>query len=339
MAGIIFSKSSGLNDSIYGKSLQPIRAIIEQQVEAFQEMSVLDKLYTMDTTNSFAEKYTYETSLGSFEPVGEAGATPRTSMQEGYSAIIEPEEWKNSFEVTQTMIEDAKMGKIKSGANKFTLSYNRTRELFGTTLFNNGNATSIAFGSGAYQKTFNTKGADGVALFSTAHPSKTGGYSNQSNYFTNEFSYDALGLVEEAMQNFRDDDGNLLNIMPDTIVIPNKSRIKKLVFDAIGAEGIPGTANNSFSFQFGRWNVVVTPYLNNLSGVTAGKDNWWLLDSKFNEANFGSIWLDRVPLSVKSYVDENTDNMVNKGRARFGAGFNNWRFASFCMPGGSGSTL
>ncbi len=28
MAGIIFSKGSGLNDSIYGKSQEPIRAVI-----------------------------------------------------------------------------------------------------------------------------------------------------------------------------------------------------------------------------------------------------------------------------------------------------------------------
>lgn len=340
MAGIIFSKSSGLNDSIYGKSLQPIRAMIEQQVEAFQEMSVLDKLFVMDTTKNFAEKYTYETSAGNFEATGEGGAIPRTSMQEGYSKVIEPDEWKNSFEVTQTMIEDAKMGKIKSGANKFTLSYNRTRELFGTTLFNNANATSIAFGNGAYKKNYDISCADGLALFSGVHPSKTGGYGTQSNYFANQFSYDALCLGEEAMQNYRDDDGNLLNVMPDTIIIPNKARTKKLVFDAIGAEGIPNTTNtNSFSYQYGRWNVIITPYLSTLSGVTGGMDNWWLMDSKFNEAYFGSVWLDRIPLSVKSYVDENTDNMINKGRARFGAGFNNWRAFGMFAPGLGTTTL
>ena len=32
MAGIVFSKSSGLNDSVYGKCEAPIRAFLEERV-------------------------------------------------------------------------------------------------------------------------------------------------------------------------------------------------------------------------------------------------------------------------------------------------------------------
>ena len=39
----------------------------------------------------------------------------------------------------------------------------------------------------------------------------------------------------------------------------------------------------------------------------------------------GAVWLDRIKLAVKSYVDENTDNNIWKGRSRFIAGFNDWR--------------
>ena len=34
MAGIVFSKSSGLNDSVYGKCEAPIRAFLEERVRA-----------------------------------------------------------------------------------------------------------------------------------------------------------------------------------------------------------------------------------------------------------------------------------------------------------------
>ena len=37
MAGIVFSKASGVNDSIYGKSQEPIKALIESRVEAFEK--------------------------------------------------------------------------------------------------------------------------------------------------------------------------------------------------------------------------------------------------------------------------------------------------------------
>lgn len=341
MANITFSKTSGINDSIFGKSQQPIKAMIEQQVEEFENMSMIDKIFVSDTTGNFAEKYTYETSLGNFENTGEGGAYPRTGFQEGYSQVIEPGTFKNSFEVTAEMIEDAKMGKIKSKAYGFNLSYARTKEYMAAALLLGATNSSVQFGNGSLAGNYNTKGADGLPLFSTAHTSKTGGTTNQSNYFNNAFSYDNFCLVEEAMQNIVDDDGNILNIMPDTIIIPNKGRTKKLVFDAIGAEGVPNTANNSFNYQFGRWNVIVWPYLNKYipSGITAGVDPWIMLDSKANEAYYGAVWLERLALSIKSYIDDNTDNNVFAGRARFMPGFNNWRCMAGCFPGMSGTTL
>lgn len=326
---MIFSKQSGINNSAFGKSQEPIRLMIEEQEEAYQNNSIIPSIFYEDSTDTFASKYTYETALANFAPVGENGRPPKNSFQEGYSKVIEPEEWKNSFEVTEQMLEDAVMGKVKSKTMGFMMSYGRTKERFAAAILNGGQATTYTFGG----KTFDSTSADGVAMFSTAHTSKTGGTSNQSNYFGNAFSYDALCFVEEAMQNFKDDDGNYLNIQPDTIIIPNKARIKKLVMDAIGAEGIPGTANNSFSYQYGRWNVVFSPELTSTSGITAGTDSWYLMDSKFNQAYAGLVWLNRVPLSVRSYIDNETGANVFAGRARFGTGANRWHAISKVDPG------
>ncbi len=330
---MIFSKASGVNDSIFGKSQEPIKMMLEQQEEAFQKMSVIDKVFFKDETKDFANKYTIETSLGNFVPAGENGKYPESSMQEGYSKVIEPETWKNSFAVTQEMIEDAKMGKVKSKASAFMLSHNRTRELFATGIINSGSATTMNFGG----KTFDISGADSLAMFSTAHTSKTGGTGVQSNLYGGAFSYDNLSYAEEKMHYFKDDDGNILTVSPDTIVIPDKAAIKKLVFEAIGAEGIPGTANNSYSYQFGRWNVVISPYLNDYAG-TSGGNTWYLLDSAFNDAYQALIWLDRIPLTTKSYIDENTDANIFKGRSRYGAGINNWRTILCSAPNLSGAT-
>jgi hypothetical protein len=328
---MLFSKTSGVNNSSFGKSQEPIKMFLEQQEEAFQKSSIIPHVFYEDSTTNFAEKYTYETSLGDFEPTGEGGAYPRSSMQEGYSKVIEPEEWKLSFEITQQMVEDGKLGKAKQKAGAFMLSHGRTKEKFAAGLLNFGQSAQMTFGNNS--KAFDISCADGLALFATNHPSKTGGYSAQSNYFGNAFSYDALSYVEESMQKLKDDDGNLLNIQPDTIIIPSNSRIKKLVFDAIGAEGIPGTPNNSFNFQYGRWNVVMSPYIVNTSGITAGTDTWFLQDSSYNEAYGGLIWLDRIDLTVKSYIDENTDNNIWKGRSRYGAAPNQWRAICKVDPG------
>jgi hypothetical protein len=53
---------------------------------------------------------------------------------------------------------------------------------------------------------------------------------------------------------------------------------------------------------------------------------------------YGLVWLDRIPLSVKSYIDENNDNNIIKGRARFSAAPNNWRVIAGCYPNLSGAT-
>jgi hypothetical protein len=331
---MIFSKGAGINNSIYGKSQEPIKMFLEQQEEAFVKNSMIEKIWFMDTTTNFAEKYGMETSLGDFKPVGENGAYPESSFQEGYSRVVEPDTWKLKFSTTQEMIEDAKFGKIKSRAHGFILSYARTRELFSSAFFNNGNASTMSFGG----KTWNTTAADNQALFSTGHTSITGGTGNQSNLYGGTITYDNICALEEKMHYFTDDDGNILNLQPDTIIIPDKAAAKKALFNAIGQDAEPGTFNNSFNIQYGRWNVIISPYLNNWSG-TSGGDMMYMMDSQFNQAYQALVWLDRIKLTVNSEIDPNTDANIFKGRARYAAAPNNWRAISALAPNLSGASV
>ena len=132
------------------------------------------------------------------------------------------------------------------------------------------------------------------------------------------------------MQNIKGDNGELLGVAPDTIWIPNDAALKDAVFSAVGADKEPTSGNNAFNHQFGRWNIIVDPYLT-AALTDLGKSSekpFFLLDSKFIELNDGPIFQDRVPLDVKSVIDNNNDNNVWQGRARFGAGFADWRFVA-----------
>lgn len=319
MAQIIFSKMSGLNDSIYGKSVAPIKAFLEESIKAYTDMSFVEKVFKMVDSDNYAEKFTSLTSLAQgFLPVGEGGAYPKDERQEGYSKVLEHETWKDSFTVTQEMVEDSKLLDLnRTGARGFIDAYALTREKYGAQLLVGAvSGTSTTFRGMTVDCTCN----DGLSIFSTAHTSKTGNGGTQSNKFSNSFSADNLGLVETAMQNFADDNGDVLTVSPDTILIPNNAAMKAAVFAAIGADKSPETANNAFNYQFGRWNVITTPYLN---GLTAGV--WFLVDKKYNDNYNGLLFCDRIPLTVSSYIDENTDNNVWKGRSRFVAGCNDWR--------------
>lgn len=334
MAGIIFSEGSGVNDSVFGKSQAPIRMFLEKRGEAFEAASMLKNLFTMEKSSNYAEKYTSMTAMNGFQAVGENGAYPLDNMQEGYSKVLENITWKDSFSVSQEMIEDAKLMNMRQQPAGFIAGYHRTRERYGAALFGAAIVGNSTF-TFANQKG-STKGADGQVLFYATHPSKVKG-GTQSNVFSDAFSADALAALESQMQNARGDNGEVLDVAPDTILIPNLYALKKAVFAAIGADKDPNTANNAFNYTFGRWNVIVWPYLNEF--ITSGTAPWVLLDSKYNAEHGGAIFQDRTPLTVRSTIDENTDANVWRGRARFVAGFSDWRFAACAGVSGASALI
>ena len=328
---ITFSESSGLNDSIYGKCQAPIRMFLEKRGEQFEQQSVIKDLFLMGKSKHYGDLMTTMTAMDGFRPVGENGAYPTDGMQEGYSKMLVYKEWKDSFSISKAMIEDAQLMDMKKRPAAFMTSYHRTRELFGAALYGGAikGLKSVKFRGDA----FDIAGADGSPLFHTAHAPKVKG-AKQTNMFSDAFSVDALGRAESAMHLFKGDDDNILDVAPNTILIPEIADLKKDVFAAIGADKDPVSANNAFNYQSGRWNVIVWPYLNQF--VTEGTKPWILLDTAYNETYGGGVWNDRVELEVDSDIDKNTDANVWRGRSRFNATFNDWRFA--CIGGIAGGT-
>lgn len=324
-SGITVSIGSGLVDSIYGNCQVPIKSFLIKRAEAFEQESMLNKLFREENSTHWAEGYGGETAMDSFAPVGEGGAYPTTDFQETFKQEITNETWKQSFSVTQELVEDGKLSTMKNRANKLITSYHRTREQFGRMLYAGGLVgTSMTFGG----KKFKTTSADGQALFAKAHPNKVKG-GTQSNLYAGDFTAENLDAVETNMQNTRGDNGELLAIVPDTIWIPNDAVLKRKVFEVIGADKDPETSNNGFNYQFGRWNVICDPYLSwALAQMGSTAKPWILLDSNFIQENDGAIFQNRVKLHIQSEIDKTNDNNVWKGRARFSGGFVDWRFAA-----------
>ena len=327
MSGFLtVSIGSGLNGTIYGDCQVPLKAFLESRGEAFQRESLLPYLYRMEKSRHWAERYSSETAMGDFEPVGEGGDYPKTGFEDGYFRDIVNMTFKQSFSVTQELVEDCLLGTMKQRANKLVTAYGRTREKFGRILYAGGlYGTTVSYKG----KTFACGSADGQALFSKTHPNKVNG-AKQTNLYKGTFTNTLLGKIETEMQNIKGDNGELLGVAPDTICIPNDAVLKDAVFSAVGADKEPTSGNNAFNYQFGRWNIIVDPYLT-AALTDLGKSSekpFFLLDSKFIELNDGPIFQDRVPLDVKSVIDNNNDNNVWQGRARFGAGFADWRFVA-----------
>lgn len=326
MSGFVtVSIGSGLVDPIYGRCQVPLASYIEQLGEAFERESLLKYLFHFENSRHWAEQHSSETAMDDFVPVGEGGEYPRTGFESGYDRIIENMTFKQSFSVTQELVEDAQLGEMKRRARKLITAYGRTREKFGRALYAGGiYGTTVSFGG----KSFACNSADGLALFHKEHVNKVNG-KKQCNLYKGSFTASLLGKIETEMQQLTGDNGELLAVSPDTILIPNDAALKDAVFSAIGADKEPTTSNNAYNHQFGRWNVIIDPYLTQALAAMGKTDKpFILLDSKFLETGDGAIFQERKKLEVKSVVDQNNDNNSWRGRARFGAGFVDWRFAA-----------
>ena len=324
MPGISITEVSGVADSIYGNIQAPLRRFLIKRGEAYEQASMLPHLFAIADSDKFGEMSSGLTAMDDFEPVGENGTYPVTDFREGFQKLIVHDTWKNSFSISREMVDDATVMNLKKRPENFIASYYRTRERFGAALYGTAmkGSTSMTFRG----KNFDVAGADGLPLFDTEHPSALDPALTQSNQFSDEFSADALAAMETAMQNFEGDKGEILDVTPDTILIPNIYTLKKAVFAAIGADKDPATSNNAFNYVFGRWNVIVWPYLNKY--ITAGTEPWALIDSRYIETYAAAPWYNRVDLDIKSSIDEGNDANKWRGYARWGAGFVDWRFAA-----------
>lgn len=322
MANIAFGEFSGLNDSVFGKSIAPIKRIVEKRAEAFEQESVLPILFSMDTSSNWAEKETEMTEMDTWDPVPENGEVPMGGMQEGFSRTFEHIEFMKGFAITRKMMDDSKLMDLKKVPVQLTTSYYRTRELFGHQLY-----IDAALGKTKSQFkswTIPIHCADNLPLFHQAHPSAVDKKLKQCNCCSDAFSADALAAAETEMQNFKGHtEEQVLTVVPNTILIPNDYKLKQEVFAVIGADKDPGTSNNGFNYLYGRWNVIVDPYLNPL--LKDGAKPWFLIAGGYNQEMGGARWYDRTKMEIDAERKSNRTRLLT-GYARFGAGFKDWRF-------------
>lgn len=317
--GIIISENSHLNDPLFGKWQAPIASFLEKRAEAIDQGSVAKKIFREVNSTHFAESYGGMTAMGDFSPSAENGAYPVTDFQVGHMKTIQNYTWKNSFTISRELIDDGNLIELKKRPAAFMTAFDRTVERFYARMLGNALQGKTSFALDGID--FDTTSADGVCVFSNAHKGKVS-KRTLVNAYKDEFSAEMLGKAATAMQNMKDDDDNTLGLVPDTIIIPNIEGIKAAVWAAVGSEKIPGSSNNDYNYQFGNWNVIIWPYLNDFIGSLTAP--WIIMDSKYCQECDVAIKQEREPLTVTSVIDDNDANRW-KGRARFGGGFVDFR--------------
>lgn len=327
---IVYSKLSGKNDPIYGKFEHPIKALIQNESNALEKKkSLLSVLFNVEKSNRYAETIMGQSDFDTFQSVKEGQGAENDSFELTYKKTIEHVAFMKEFTITKEMVDDAKatgMGtNMKAKPKGFVRAYFKTRTKLGAWALANGTAKQGKFNKATIDLTV----GDGLALFSGKHTYSQEKFKGktQSNYFyganickdTAAFEK-TLNALANKMRNFKDENGETMEYVPDTIILPcNRPELEAIAKKVVGSERTTNTDFNDINTQYGNWTIVI------LSGWETTDDRFMLMSSEANKQLMGNMFYNRVELDIRNYIDEHTRNFVWNGYCRFGCGFTTWK--------------
>lgn len=359
MAGIIFNIQESLNNSAFNILQEPIKMILENEVEAFEKDSIIGKVFVMKTTDKYREEYRSTTTMDGFKPTEDMEVAGLSDFQEGYSKQFIFQTWTNSFVVSKQTMEDNQMMSIEPKAMGFIKSYGRTREQYAVNMIgaalggeltdkqkelkitkNSGLGMDTVDGTidGTKQRYFHNK-HKGVQINGKSLVTQSNKYYANLNLNDGtignleERVLDAIEQVASKAKKYKDDKGNIVPVNYTRIVLGEDYRLNDILLRALKSKYGSAMGGNGVNLVFGKYEVVTNPYLSDVKGFTDADHGLILIDPQRNKEGLGAVWFDRKPLEVRSYKDDKTEANVWAGRARFGAGFGDFRAMSYLSFG------
>ena len=353
--GIIYNIEEAIKNSAFNVLQEPIKMILDNQKEAYEQNSIISKFFVMKTTDRYMEEYRSQTSMDGFKPTEDMEVAPISDFEESYFQQFTFQIWTNSFVISKQTMEDGKLMDVDMKANAFIKGYNRTREqyavaMIGAALGNTGNTyedlkITAKSGKGMDTVTGDIEG-ERQQYFHGQHKTvqlRDGRpQSTQSNKFTATLNFtdgvtpdleekvlDVLGQVESIMATYKDDKGNITPVEVDTIFVGQNYRLIDILTRGLKSKYGASMDGNGINTQYGKYKIVVSPYLSGIDGFKDADNGIILASSSRNKEGLGAVWFDRKPLEVRSYKDDKTEANVWAGRARWGAGFGDFRAMSY----------
>lgn len=251
------------------------------------------------------------TGFGAAPVKAEGAGVAYDSAAEGYVSRYVFETIALAFAITEEAEEDGLYGSLGSKLSKaLARSMQHTKEVKCANVYNNGFSASYP-------------GGDAVALFSTAHPTRSG---NQSNMLATPADLTETSLEDMLILigNAQDDRGLPLALRAERLLIPDELQFvaQRLLFSDLR----PDSANNDI-------NAVKNSGL--LSGGFAVNHRFTDPDAWFIKTDCpdGMKHIIRKALSKGLEGDFETGNLRYKSRERYIQGWSNWRGA-FGTAGG-----
>lgn len=357
MAGIIFNIQESLNNSAFNILQEPVKMILENEVEAFEKESIIDKVFVMKTSDKYMEMFRSTTAMDGFKPTEDMEVAGISDFQESYDKQFVFQTWTNSFVVSKQTMEDNQAASIEPRALGFIKGYGRTREEYAVNMIGaalggalsdkqkelkitakSGLGMDTVDGSleGAKQQYFHNK-HKGVQINGVSKVTQSNKYwanldltqtgANAGNL--EEKVLDVIEQVASKAKKYKDDKGNIVPVNYTRIVLGEDYRLNAILMTALKSRFGSPMAGNGTNLVYGKYEVISNAYLSGVKGFTDADHGLLLIDPQRNREGLGAVWFDRTPLTVRSYKDDKTEANVWAGRARFGAGFGDFRAMSY----------
>lgn len=276
--------------------------------------SVLEKVFHVGTGKGSWEEAISYAGYTDLNQVDELETYSEDAPLYTYGTTITPVKRGKFYPVSWELLQDQRE-QIAGRTEKYMQAARRSVEKVAASVFNHAFNTSY------------TSYGDGLPLCSTAH-TVTGGGSNQSNASSTSVALTEANLdsLIQSMSEGKDDNGNIVDLQPDTLLVPPKLLKKALeITKSTQRSGIADNDANVYTmaeYNGGMLKVIPWTYLSEAAG---GSDTaWFLMDSSKHEITWK--WWNRPEIKQLSedYGAKN-DAFYWKIRLRAGFAWYNWR--------------
>jgi hypothetical protein len=235
------------------------------------------------------------------------GTVTYQDAAQGYDTVATHVEFASGVQVERKLFDDDQYAIMDQRPRGLATAWQRTRQTHGASMFNNAFSVDTTF----------YVNSEGVALCSASHTTTTGAStaSGFDNYGTAALTTAAVSSARIQMVNFRDAQGNRMQVTPDEIWIP-PDRYEE-AYEIVSSMGKLDVATNNRNVHEGAYTIKEWNYMSD-------QNNWFMCDSALRRESVK--WVDRVPFEFA--MAEDIDTLIAKwrGYARFSFAWCDWRW-------------
>ena len=363
--GMIINIDQALKNHAHFNVLgEPLHQMLKDRQEAWEKQNPIDLLYNRGTISTFQETYT--SSIGfahAFAETGDYAVGPIFNTAPGFSATYTTRTFQGGFIISQQVLEDRQIGKVKDDAQAFQRRWHADVIEYCMKALDGAFGTKTTWGSAANGGTSDIilKSADTTdgklgtesknPLFTKDHKTvdREDGTTYEQDGATvtcltqsNMFYIDGIDLVGDdagkiakladginqvitIMENYYDDNGKIAGVMgAKSIVAPNHPHLKAAIENALATDTFKQGESMNVNPAYKRATLATTPYLNMINACKDGA-GFFIVDKAYNAENHGLEFTERVPFTLDATETKRPKGITYDGRQRFDVNCASWR--------------